>query len=289
MADTQNVIITKLQQWARDLAKNGHIDRAYVFGSLIYDGGTQFMPSSSDVDLLLRIPPSLSAPLKRLDALDALVEANQALETVLFQTLPSRTGAKPITSITPVTEFELRFGVHKGGKPEIYSANSFLDLLHDTKSFVSLARTSPLKYEDHRAGVAALEGTQNLRNRYIAVAPNSSRSVFEWSGDNDGASQLALPKDVARAAAQLRHYRDRVGDEDRFDLNRGIDTLHDLFRARENDNEEYKSFLRWLGPWRGGPGEKRPLSSRHQMLLWEVLASAAEKALVDAEGGPPLE
>lgn len=281
MADIQNVIITKIQQWARELHKNGHIDRAYVFGSLIYDGGIQFMPSSSDIDLLLRISPASSNPLARLDVLDALVAANQALETALFQSLPSRSGANPITSITPVTEFELRFGVHKGGKPEIYSANSFLDLLQENSSFISLTRASQLRYEDHKAGVAALEGTQNLRNQYVAVAPNSLRSIFEWNGDGGGASQVALPKEVARAAAQLRHYRERLEDKSRFDVVLGIDTLHDLFRERERENEEYRNFLRWLAPWRGGPGVKRPLSVRHQMLLWEVLAAAAEKTLAE--------
>jgi predicted nucleotidyltransferase len=289
MVDIRDVIITKLQEWARGLAEKGHIDRAYVFGSLIYDGGLQFTPESSDVDLILRIPPSSRDPLQRLGILDALAEATLELEIALFQALPGRAGTKPITSITPVTEFELRFGVHKGGKPDLYSASVFLDLLKDSDSFVSLTRASHLKYEEHTAGAAGLEGTQKFRNQYVAVAPNSSRSVSEWNGDKDGGSQLALPKDMARAAGQLRHYRERLDDKSRFDVNRGIDTLHDLVRERERDNEEYKDLLRWLGPRRGGSGMKSPLNPRHQMLLWEVLAVAAEKALAEAEGGPALE
>ncbi len=288
MTDIRDVIVTKLQEWARGLAEKGHVDHAYVFGSLTNGGGWQFTPESSDVDLILRIPPSSRDPLQRLGILDALVKANLELETALLRVL-GRDGTKPITSITPVTEFELRFGVHKGGEPEIYSTGIFLDLLKVSNSPGPLTRTSHLKYEDHKAGVAGLKGAQKFRNQYIAVAANASRFVSDWSGDKDGASQLALPKDIARAAAQFRYYRDRLDNESRYDVDLGIDTLNTLVRERAKNNKEYKNLVQWLAPRRGGPGTKSPLSPRHQMLLWEVLAVAAEKALEEAEGEPALE
>ncbi len=273
MTQIRDSLIRRVKAWAAECAEGNRIDRAYLFGSLVFDGGSQFDPQVSDVDLIVRFAETCSSPLDRLAALAEITAKNETLEIDLLRILKRRDAFKPIVSTTPVTTFELSFGVHKGGRPALYSHSQFLDLLADDTTITNLSRTSTVPYGDFPSATAALEGAQGVRNQYVAVSANATRFLNAWTDEHD-----PLPKSMARAAAQFRYYRDNLSDDSCFDLNRGYTVISELVSAREGEAPEYRDLQRWLDINRGR-GIRKPLEPRSAMLLWEILAATAEQLL----------
>jgi predicted nucleotidyltransferase len=266
-------LLERLKAWAEACREAGCAARAFVFGSLVYRDGFQFEVARSDVDLLIELPEQPSTPLSRLASYERMLPINQALEADLCGLLERSDASSPITSIVPVTAFELRFGIHKGGKPDLFTASKFLPLLGDAAR-TTFPRDSPLGYGASAPAIEAIEQAQKYRHQFVAIATNRSRRIRPESDVAD-----PIPKDLMRAAAQLRSYDDPRDPETRFDPDLGLDYMYDLVRARADEAPEYGDLRRWFGVRRGARGDRTPLTAGHEVLLREILATAAERSL----------
>lgn len=264
-------LLERLKEWANACRDGGSIVHAYLFGSLEYRGGIRFVDDDSDIDLLIELPLSVSTPLLRLHCYEGLLPRVQALEGELCQILPRANAKKNVTSVLPVTRFELTFGVHKVGKPNFFANSQFLSLT-DERGSIRLSPSSPL-WETSCFGIAAIEEVQKLRNRFFKINSNGLRGEPELDDTRD-----AIPKNIHRAASQLRVFAEGHADGSQFDTNRGVDYAYNLVCAYETMGIEYAELQEWFSA-RRDRGERVPLTLRNGILLMEMLAIAAEKAL----------
>src|SRR5712692_302269 len=209
-----------LQTWARGLiARDRQFDRAYVFGSLVYKGGQQFMPKSSDVDLLLRFAPDVASPVKSVRACESLLKSKRQLEEQLADILGSPAGQQRVSAVV-VSSFESEHGIHKDGLPTFFSASEFLNLEEPSPT------PSPLAHHDgtevtfrptYSYSLPVIQLAQRCRNRFLTVG--SVGPLESGLAIHDGPD--VVPKEIMRAAAQLRYFAKELRDRSAFDLNLG--------------------------------------------------------------------
>ncbi len=237
------------------------------------------MPEKSDVDLLAILPGNNLSPLQRVETLDKMRKLNASLERDLLAIMRRNDASVSITSVTPVTRFELDFGIHKGGRPDLYTASPFLDLLDPASKPSNFGRKANVPYHDYELLTQAMEKVQAQRNRYVSVTPNNSRPVRDWDDDVD-----AVPKELARATAQVIYFRNPVSanPEARFDMSRGLLRLENILTRLQAKDDAYTQVQHWLSVRRSGRGKRESLSPSNAMLLWEVLGVDAELALSNA-------
>ncbi len=234
------------------------------------------MPDSSDLDLLVEIPEDLSTPLSRLAAFRRMAPTIEELERDLV-TLLGRSPDATTTSIVPVTAFELRFGIHKGGEPDLYIASPFTPLI-GSRTPTSFPRNSALTLDRCSAGIAAIKNAQEFRNRFLAITPDGLKPKLS---SDDGPDPV--PKAMMRAAALLRFYTECLADDSRTDTVLGLDHLSDLIRARSRQHDAYEQLYRWFSIRRNARGVRSPLTPDDAVLLWEILAVEAESVLKKRE------
>lgn len=260
--DPAEAAIALCKEWATVL--NGELAfDAFLFGSTIYDGGDQFDPYSSDLDIVAVTNTELDAS-QRVAQLIRLQEAKRRLELDLIPRLHRTNCAEPGVSVVAITPYEIKANVHKSGARRFFDKNFFLNL-----------RTSDLRLGLADAGAAtiadevrqALEYVQKTRNAFLGVAANDTGGLKPFTGDDP------IPKDLARVAAQLRA---DAAEGEWYDTRFGLELLFE--RIRDSEAPDFKALFRKLSKRRGGKGQRKALTAQDQLLLGEILYDLATMA-----------
>lgn len=249
-----------LKRWAAEAVGPFEAQAVYVFGSLVYMDGEQFM-DSSDIDLVVVLPP-LDDAVERWRWQQRFSEVVANLEVALMRAL-KRDGAEPLVSVVAVTELELNFDVHKDGHREFFSANTFRDLVAGTDAVgIAGARTK----DADRFVAGALSLVQKVRNDFLAVSANETPRLVDYHGE-DG-----VPKRIMRGAAMAaRAIGETSGPGAEHDVRAGLDLLSDELYARRKGEPPYRSLQDLVSVRRNGRGELRPVDPSNQLLLAEII------------------
>jgi len=269
-----------LKRWAAGAVSPYEAQAVYVFGSLVYKDGEQFM-DSSDIDLVVLLPP-LADAVERWRWLQRFSEAVADLEVAIMRAL-KRDGLEPLVSVVAVTELELNFDVHKDGHREFFSANTFRDLIAGTDA-VGIAGAGTKATDRFVAGALSL--VQKVRNDFLAVSANESPRLADYHGE-DG-----VPKRIMRGAAMAaRAIGETNGPGAEHDVKEGLDLLsHELY-ARRKGEPPYRSLQDLVSVRRNARGEIRPVDPSNQLLLAEIIydlvtGKSSRAAGPSGDGGP---
>ncbi len=249
-----------LKRWAAEAVSPYEAQAVYVFGSLVYKDGEQFM-NSSDIDLVVVLPP-LADAVERWRWQQRFSEAVAGLEVALMRAL-KRDGLEPLVSVVAVTELELNFDIHKDGHREFFSANTFRDLISGTDA-VGIDGAGTKVTDRFVAGALSL--VQKVRNDFLAVSANETPRLTDYHGE-DG-----VPKRIMRGAAMAaRAIGETHGPGAEHDVREGLDLLSDELYARRKGEPPYRSLQDLVSVRRNGRGEIRPVDPSNQLLLAEIV------------------
>ncbi len=276
----REALIETLRAWAAELVSDRWFQRAYLFGSLLNREGQQFVPADSDIDILLQFSSSLATPSERVEASESALERKRKLEQSLVRLLGARRRTKPIVSILAATGFETENGIHKGRDPTFFPRTKFLDLTDQSpgRQTVSLGtRAAVTFWTTFRGAVQAIQHAQRCRNEFFAVASTGKQSFLPWDHQRD-----PLPKEMCRAAAQLRYFAERLRDDTDQDVNWGLSYIDSLVKKYAAEGRVYAKLFEWLAV-RRGRGIRSPLGRRQHLLLWEILATKASREIMSRQ------
>jgi len=253
-----------LKTWAKLAVEDFEAKAVYLFGSLIYKDGAQFM-DGSDIDLVV-VMPELAGAVDRWRWLRRFSEAVTGLEFKLMREL-RRPATQPMVSIVAVTETELVFDLHKDGHRQFFTSNTFRDLVTSTDS-EGLPNAGSSETDRFVAG--ALSVAQKIRNDFLAVSANGTHRLTDHGGDDPA------PKRIMRAAAMAaRATGGTEGPGAEHDVKEGLDLLtHELYERRDDD-PAYRHLQDLMSVRRQARGELRPVDAAQQLLLGEMVYELA--------------
>ena len=273
-------VLGVLRTWAVDLtAQQREVDGVYLFGSLVFKGGQQFV-SKSDVDIVVRFASEISAaPIKALHACESLLKPKRQLERQLADILGRPAGQQRVSTVL-VTEFELNHDIHKDGKALFYSDSDFINLLRSSEP------PGPLRIQNgaeltfrptYFRVIDVLQRAQKYRNSFLAIGPlgpEGECGLEAWEDADD-----PVPKEMMREAAKLRHFALDLKDRSFFDVAAGLEYLNELVKQWGNKGAGYAELADWLSVRRGARGSKTPLLPSHRLLMSEILACETAKKI----------
>ncbi|NUJ80258.1 hypothetical protein HUN39_09475 [Methylocystis sp. FS] len=266
-------LLTQLASWAKKVNKELGASGIYVFGSLIYRNGAQFN-SSSDIDVIVVVPPGLSSARERVAWLDRLVQSKKELEARLVAKLQRTDFDSSICSVNTPTILEVTADIHKDGAQGFYANNQFRDLIAGTeRRGLPDAGTRRI---GERLVVECLRFAQKKRNAYLGVSASGKESLSSYD------SNEPAPKDIMRHGAMAQQLDENAEADPgaEYDVQVGLDFLfHQLYQKRR-DGDEFVTLYRNLSIRRGARGEVRPLSSKDQLFLAEMIFDAGAAHLV---------
>ncbi|TQM03246.1 hypothetical protein FB552_3334 [Stenotrophomonas maltophilia] len=251
------------RNWAKDLEKKTAV-KSFLFGSAIYQDGTQFDSERSDLDILCLIPSEVTTSLARFELMKELLSAKRQLELSMIPALGRTVCSEPGVSIVPLTEIELKGDIHKSGVGDFFRVNSFMNLITGDESFgMQNAGTISVR----PAAAQAMAYSQKVRNDYLSVAANGTGGIRAYDGHDP------LPKSLLRAAAQISNYSTHG---QHFDVRLGLEEIHRVLLERRSEAPEIsKLFDTKVSVRRGGRGVVLPLDAEDQLLLSEILFDCA--------------
>lgn len=248
------------EEWAADAAARIPC-KVYLFGSAIYQDGTQFDSIRSDLDILLILNEVGSAS-SRLDLAATLKDLKQSLELQMIPTLTRNVCDEPGASIVVATPFELRANIHKSGARSFFNRNAYLKLGAQDDVKIGLQGAGEIVVTDELR--QAIEFVQKTRNKFLSVAANGAGGIPDHGGSDP------LPKELMRAAAQVAEDAE-IGQW--YDTRLGLELLHQLLvSGRAKDKRVRDLFDSKISVLRGGRGRaKVKLRDTDQLLLAELL------------------
>jgi len=255
--------ISLCKKWAMELEEDTKL-KSFLFGSSIYQDGTQFDSERSDIDIVCLIPEDATTALSRLELMTKLLSFKRDLELRMIPKLGRTVCNEPGVSIIPLTAIELKGDIHKSGVGDFFRVNSFMNLLTGDESFgMQDAGTIVLK----PAAAQAMAYSQKIRNEYLSVAANGSGGLKHFDGHDP------LPKSLLRAAAQISKHSTHG---QYFDVRLGLEEIHRTLLDRRAEGPTIaKLFDTKVSVRRGGRGVQLPLDSEDQLLLSEILFDSA--------------
>lgn len=261
-----------LANWSHSVASDIGTDGIYLFGSLVYRDGAQFV-EGSDIDLVILFPNGTREAVARTAWLEKLLERKLCLEKQLAEKLNRPTDSDVICSVVVPTNLEVGADIHKDGAEGFFTSNRFISLLNNSVSdkFPG-AGAQPI---GDRLIRQCFRFAQKKRNSFLAVAADGRTKMSSFEGTDP------LPKDVMRhaaMAARLRNASAPVGAE--YDTQAGLDFLtHYLYDARKRD-ALYTPLHDWVSIRRGARGRADPLGPRDALfmaeIIWDLAADAME-------------
>lgn len=122
-----------LSNWGAQVVGSIGADGIYLFGSLLYRDGEQFI-TESDIDLALVFPDTCKDAVARLRWTRALAEQKIVLENELALVLDRHDRREILCSIILLTRAEIGGDIHKDGAEGFFTNNLFMNLLDRTKT-----------------------------------------------------------------------------------------------------------------------------------------------------------
>ena len=263
--------LDKLTAWSRLLVETAGAEGAYLFGSLVYRGGEQFI-DESDVDLAIVLPLATADATSRLRWNVRLHALKIQLEDELARVLGRRDRRDIICSIVALTSREAGADIHKDGAEGFFTNNHFMSLL-DRSITPALPGAGRIPVRD-RLIRQCFRFAQRTRNRYLAVSSDGTMSLLEYNGSDP------IPKDVMRHAAMaawLQNTNAAPGSE--YDTQAGLDLISNYIYQRSGESPEYGDFHRKISARRGARGRLLPITAKDILLMAEIIWDLAESAL----------
>jgi HAD superfamily phosphoserine phosphatase-like hydrolase len=252
-------LLEHCREWAAQIHASPGAEIVAIFGSMVNNGGSQFDPRSSDLDLVVKMPLHLTFAPARTQWLNMLRPLKQAFELSLIPILGRADASKAIVSIVPVTEFELSRDIHKDGVRNFFRCNSFMDLLQSGATSSPLLNCQPERVDDARRQICQF--AQTTRNMFLAVSASQLCPLVPWDHDSD-----PLPKDLMRRAAVASQIKGR-----KYDLQVGLDRVTNYLYEHRDTDPSYLNLHNWLSIRRGGRGSKTALAPESYMLFAEII------------------
>lgn len=233
-----NEITQALSSWYAERGISEYADKAYLFGSLVNDGGEFFWPTgvkTSDIDLLVRLNPERATAVPRAQGLKELKGLLPPLEKEIDRILerdPDQKGS--ILSILPVTWYEIYNCIHKGFDPKIFTLNIFYDIVNMVDRKEGLSDFIDKSYQfDNTETFAVMRLSQSLRNAYLRREDDGCEVLKPFTG------VMAIPKELMRGAALLK-YVETEGEEPktRTNLPEGEDHFAKLVEGKADEHED---------------------------------------------------
>ncbi len=253
--------ITVARDWANKLTTDGRIRGAWLFGSSVSDGGLQFEGDRSDLDIIVEVDWEAMSPETRVAAIDALAKAKQELEGSLLLTLQPDHAGNAITSVVPMTAFELSHAIHKDGNSVITTGTPMLDLI--TGELLGALRANADTVSLHPQHRKVLEYVQKKRAGHMARTPNGKGGL----GDVHDDLKDAVPKDLMRQfAVATANLSSTAGDS--ADLNRGLSEIQNYLQTFDPNPSLGVEVRDWVRR-RVGRGKEDALPTRYYLFLLE--------------------
>jgi predicted nucleotidyltransferase len=256
--------------WARETAEAIGADGIYLFGSLVYRDGAQFVPSS-DVDLAVVFPAGATSAVARKFWLEQLLEHKIGLEKQLAIVLNQSDHSEPMCSVIVLTHPEIGADIHKDGAEGFLANNRFMNLL-DGSVTDRFPDAGQLPIND-RLIRQCLRFAQKKRNAFLVVAADGKEVIEPFAGVDP------IPKDVMRhaaMAARLRNPSAAVGAE--YDTQAGLDFLTNYLYDTRGRDAAYGALHHWVSVRRGARGAVGSLTPSDDLLLAEIIADLAHEA-----------
>jgi len=255
-------VIAHCRTWAKRVREDTGAEAIYIFGSSINDGGRQFIPEQSDVDLIVIMPEGLRCAPSRTAWLIKLQALKRKLEVSLGRLLDRDDAELPIASLVPISRFELLRDINKSRSRRFLRDNIFVNLLEDSKP-APLCRNATLQVDDDTREV--FEFAQKKRNKFLSVSGSGKLALPPWTNTID-----PIPKEIMRHAA-IASYR---GDdpEKRTDIKYGLESIYIYLYSQREFHPTYAAFFdHWLSHRRGARGKVGPLDPENHLLLVEAV------------------
>ena len=278
--------LTVLRGWAQDLKSSfeNRLNEAYVFGSLVNDGGRAFSPARSDIDLILVTNEREAAG--RVKLLTELHPHVTNLEELLRATM-GRRSREPITSITLATRFELEQGIHKErNSRRFFATPGFLALTQFSNTPAEIGnQLAPDLLEENLFSIwTVMAAAQGRRNKFLRRTAHG-----KWALEGFRSDVFVLPKDMLRAAYAVECAS--TGTDESFcdidDTAKGIDFIREELKARSADLPEASDLLGLMGSNRpGGKGRQKDVPAELLLYGWELLSTCAEGILAEHRQTP---
>lgn len=249
------------KDWAIEVRSDTPSD-IYLFGSAVYQGGDQFDPQMSDLDLVIVFHEELDAT-ERVVRLVNLRNLKARLELDLVPRLQRTNCVDPGTSVIPITQLELITNIHKSGARRFFDKNFFFNLTSETLVLSLPSAGSGTLSDEVRQ---ALEYAQKVRNQFLGVGANLTTGLAAYNGADP------IPKELARVAAQL------VPDADEgewYDTRHGLEHIFQELTRRRGESIKLNRLHKKISIRRGGRGQRKPLSDDDLLLLAELLYDLA--------------
>lgn len=274
-------ILELLTFWAREKVIPCGYCEVYVFGSLIQKGGAafEFCPQGSDIDLLLEFNNDHDTPEGRTTACFNVRDQVVWLEQQLIDLLPKLPPDKSIISAVPITRFELDFSVHYAG--DFHSSldgaifRPLIEPTHDGAPIAFGRKNNEGFRSRYNRAYKPLFGCQ--KDRYSIINPGLDvKSLPLWNG------RKAIPKQVARAAANLRfHMRGDLKRTEASDVSLGMELVDQILRESSDGNQAGKELCEKVQTRRTTSSRDPHLafSPEEKQLLWEIVSESTKDYL----------
>jgi hypothetical protein len=246
--------IVTLRAWASDLRDAGDIHGAFLFGSTVNSGGFQYEADRSDLDIIVLVDWEGLSPEKRVAALNRLAEHKHQLELKLLPVVGWDDASKPITSLVPLTPFEVAHAVHKDGAGAIVRSSALLDLLTgEMRPSLNPDAPSDGLSETHRS---AAQFVQKKRAGHLSRSSNNKGGLGQVHVDLADAA----PKDLMRQFA-VASSEPGESSESLTDINRGLSLFESYLTNFAPDATDAILMRDWLRARRGGRGAADAMST----------------------------
>ncbi len=262
-------ITQALSIWYNDNGIDQLADRAYLFGSLINEGGDSFWPTgvkTSDIDLLIRIHPERATAVLRTEGLEKLKDLLPPIENEIDAILKRDPKQKEsVLSVLPVTWYELYNCIHKGFDPKIFTLNIFFDIVNMVDREGGLSDYIDKSYQfDNTETFAVMRLSQSLRNAYLKQDDDGCEVLKPFNG------VMAIPKELMRAAALLK-YVETEGEEPktRTSLLEGEEYFSKLVEEKSGEHDKIAQLAEKLRKRRSSsvPGHNKPALEPIDLIL----------------------
>ncbi|CAJ6932826.1 Uncharacterised protein [Burkholderia pseudomallei] len=267
-----DAVVELLRDWWKDVARELEVTELYLFGSAIYKNGAQFDASHSDLDLVTLMPMMAKDAVTRLDWIRAVATKKKSLELQLLQALQRHHAGKPIVSFIPLAPEDLSADIHKSKVRHFFASNDFMRL-SDGQILRGLPGSGSVELQQESIS-QALQFSQEIRAKYLSIPAAGVNKALEWSSDDE-----PIPKAVMRTTAQIAaHGEAHATQDERFDVNVGLQYFGSYVFQRRHDDERYRKLSDWLAARSAGRGIRTDLSADMHLFMAEIIFDLAVSA-----------
>lgn len=258
-----------INNWQTRVQKDITINDIFIFGSSIINKGFLFDDGTSDIDLVILMPESLSNAIERTNWIESLKMHKSKLEGSFIELFKRKQTNEPIVSIIPITNTELTYDIHKSGVRDFFKDNEFLNL-NSNQIVNGLIKEKGLNQLDNIIR-NLLEFSQNIRNKYLAIGLIDDKDLLNWQSDIDVA-----PKELIRSSALAAYVENGKKEvKEKTDLKIGLSHLQHYFYSRRFEHPLYLKLYDWLSKRLLRKGKLQNLESIDYIFLSEVIFDMA--------------